>query len=119
MFRFRRVAALGMVAALMVSIGAQCLVAHEQMTTEPMLCCAGIHHDCGAAIGQDCCESERAAHDQLLNQIQRIHPPVALLTGATAVLFRPPDAHHRFDIETTPLKASPPPRYVLLATFLI
>ena len=117
--KLRRSAALGLMAALMLSIGAQCLVGQE-MTTAQMACCVGTEHDCGdAAVAQECCESERAEQAQLVNQFLQVAPPVAVLSHATFALVRPPDTRSAFELETTPLKGSSPPKYLLLATFLI
>lgn len=119
MLKLRRSAALGLMAALMLSIGAQCLVGQE-MTTAQMVCCAGTEHDCGdAAVAQECCESERAEQAQLVTESLQVAPPVAVLSHAIVALVRPPDTRSALAIETTPLQASSPPKYLLLATFLI
>lgn len=117
--KLRRSAAFGLMAALMLSIGAQCLVGQD-MTMAQMACCAGTKHDCGgAAVAQDCCQSERAEQVQLVKQSLQVAPPVAVLSHATVALVRPRDTRSVFEIDTTPLQRSSPPKYVLLATFLI
>lgn len=118
--KLRRSAALGLIAALMLSIGAKCLVG-QKMTTAQMVCCAGTEHDCGdAAVAQECCESERAEQAQLVvKQAPQVMPPVAVPTTVTAALVRPPQTRSALEVRTTPLKGSSPPKYVLLATFLI
>jgi hypothetical protein len=115
----RRSASLVLMMALMLSLGAQCLVG-QAMTTAQMACCAGTDHDCdGMGARQDCCPSERAEQAQLVKQTLQVMPPVAVLTSAMAALVRPPQTHSAFDLRTTPLKGSSPPKYILLATFLI
>lgn len=105
--------------ALMLSLGAQCLVGQE-MTTAQMACCAATDHDCeGPGAVQECCQSERAEQAQLVKQTPQIVPPVVLLTRVAAALVRPPCTRSAFEVRTTPLKGSSPPTYVLLATFLI
>ena len=117
----RRSAALALVAALMVSIGAQCLVGHEMMTTAQMLCCAGTDHDCGgAAVAQDCCQSEQAEQDQLVSHIQQLVSRPALAPISIAAFVPPLDTYSPgFNQGTTELHAASPPKYVLLASFLI
>lgn len=115
----RRSTAFALMAALMLSIGAQCLAAQE-MTSSQMACCADSVVDCDrAAVLQDCCESERAEQAQLLIPFHQVVQPVAVLTSATAALLRPPVARSRIDIASAPVNASSRPKHVLLATFLI
>lgn len=120
MLRVRRSTSLALMTAFVLSLGAQCLVGQE-MTTAQMACCAATDHDCGtAAATEDCCQSERAEQDQLLTQAQQLVPPVALITSTIPALAPPPNTYaSAFDVNTTELKAASPPKYVLLASFLI
>ena len=117
--KLRRSAALGLMAALMLSIGAQCLVGQD-MTTAQMACCAGTEHDCGhAAVAQECCESERAEQERVVKQIHQPAPPLAIVTSAILPLIRLSDTYSAVVVDTTTLKATSPPKYVILASFLI
>ncbi len=106
--------------ALVLSLGAQCVVGQE-MGTAQMACCVATDHDCqGAAASEDCCQSERAEQEQLVKQIQQLVPPLAVATSTIPALVRLPDMHVGFYVvSTTELKAASPPKYVLLASFLI
>lgn len=119
--KVRRSIGVALMMALVLSIGVQCVVGQE-MTTAQMACCVGTDHDCGsAAAAEDCCQSERAGQEQLLNkvQIQQLVPPLAFVTSAVPALTRPAETHVAFHVNTTELKGASPPKYVLLAAFLI
>lgn len=119
--RARWSASVVLMMAFMVSLGAQCLVG-QKMTAAQMACCVGSNHDCnGTGAVQDCCKTERAEQLQLAKRSAQIVPPVAVLTSTTIALIGPLQARSRsaFEVGTTPLKGSFPPKYVLLATFLI
>lgn len=119
--KVRRSIGVALMMALVMSIGAQCVIGGE-MTTAQMACCVGTDHDCGtAAAAPDCCQSEVAAREQLAAHVQQVVFPPAPLTGAVADLTTPPDTAsvHGFEIDRVPLIAASPPKYVLLATFLI
>lgn len=119
MAMMRRLASVTLVTVMALSLAAQCLVGQE-MTTAQMACCAGTEHDCGgAAVTEDCCQTERAEQAQLVNQLLQVAPPVAVLSHASFALVRPPEMRSAFELEAMPVKASSPPKYVLLATFLI
>lgn len=119
MLRARRSTSLALMTAFVLSLGAQCLVGQE-MTTAQMACCAATDHDCGAAAAtEDCCQGERAEQDQLLTQAQHLVPPVALITSTIPALVPTDTYTSAFDVNTTELKAASPPKYVLLASFLI
>jgi hypothetical protein len=107
--------------ALLVSIGAQCVLGNE-MTATQMACCVGTDHDCGTATAAaECCQSETAAAEQLVAKLQQVVFPLAPITGVPAMLLAPPDAHavRGFDVDRIGTTAESPPTYVLLATFLI
>jgi hypothetical protein len=117
----RRSIGVALMMALVVSVGAQCVVGGE-MTTTQMACCVGTNHDCGtAAAAPDCCQSEGAAREQLAAHIPQVVFPPAPLVSAVAGLATPPAtaSAHGFDIDRVPLIAASPPKYVLLAAFLI
>jgi hypothetical protein len=119
--KVRRSLSVALMMALVVSIGAQCVVGDE-MTATQMACCVGTDHDCGtAAAAPDCCQSEGAATEPLAAHIQQVVFPPAALISAVADLTAPPDtaSAHGFDIDRVPLIAASPPKYVLLAAFLI
>lgn len=119
--KVRRSIGVALMMALVLSIGVQCVVGQE-MTTAQMACCVGTDHDCGsAAADAECCQSERAEHSQLFSkvQIEQLVPPLALITSAVPALTRPAETHVAFHINTTELKGTSPPKYVLLAAFLI
>lgn len=120
MAKVRGLASFALMTALVLSLAAQCLVGQD-MTTAQMACCAGTDHDCqGAeALEADCCQAEGAEQAQLVEYVQQIAAPLPVLTSATAAFIRPPVARRVFDLHSTPQQASPPPKYVLLATFLI
>ncbi|MBI2829258.1 MAG: hypothetical protein HYX77_08320 [Acidobacteria bacterium] len=109
-----------LVMALMLSLGAECLVGQE-MAAAQMACCADTDHDCGAAATtEDCCQSERADQDRLVNQAQQPVPPLVLVASTIPALVLPPNTYaSAFGVNTTELKAASPPKYVLLASFLI
>lgn len=106
--------------AFALSLGAQCVVGQE-MRTAQMACCVATDHDCqGAAASEDCCQSERAEQEQLVEQIQQLVPPPAVVMSTISALVRLPDTHFGFYVvSTTELKAASPPKYVLLGSFLI
>ena len=118
--KVRQFASFALTTALMLSLGAQCLVGQE-MTPAQMACCAGTDHDCGGSetLQADCCQSERAEQAQVVEYVQQVVAPVAVLTSTTAAFTRPPAAHRSVHLDTTPLSSPPPLKYVLLATFLI
>ncbi|MBI4263811.1 MAG: hypothetical protein HY657_05525 [Acidobacteria bacterium] len=120
MSKVRRSTGVPLMMALVLSLGAQCLVGQD-MTTAQMACCAATDHDCGAAAAtEDCCQSERAEQDQLLTQAQHLVPPVALIASTIPALVPPLNTYaSAFDVNTTELRAASPPKYVLLASFLI
>lgn len=105
--------------AFVLSVGAQCLVGQE-MTTAQMACCAATDHDCGAAAAtEDCCQSERAQQEQLLTQAQHLVPPLALVSSTIPALVPLLNTYTFTFVDTTALKAASPPKYILLASFLI
>jgi hypothetical protein len=116
----RRLASFALMTAIVLSHAAQCLIGQE-MTMAQMACCAGTDHDCEGteAFQADCCPSERAEQVQLAQYLQQVVAPLAVLTSATAAFLRPPVTRAAFHVTATPLNAAPPPKYVLLATFLI
>jgi len=118
--RVRWSTSLVLMIAFVLSLGAQCLVGQE-MTTAQMACCAATDHDCGAAAAaEDCCQSERGDQALLLQQPQRPVAPLTLVTSTIPAPDAPPDTYaSAFDVNSTVLKAASPPRYVLLASFLI
>jgi hypothetical protein len=118
--RTRRLASWALVTAIVLSIGTQCLVGQE-VTPAQMACCANTDHDCqsSTAVQADCCQGERVEQGQLVAYAQQVVAPLVIVTSATAALARPPDARAAFHVDTTPLRTAPPPKYVLLATFLI
>ena len=84
-----------------------------------MACCVATDHDCQRAA-EDCCQSERAEQEQLVKQIQQLVPPLAVVTSTIPALVHLPDTHFGFYVvSTTELKAASPPKYLLLASFLI
>ena len=106
--------------ALGVSLGAECFVSDE-MTPEQMACCAAMNHDCETAgPTEDCCRSEAGDQPQLVAKAQHSITPPALV-GSLLDLDVPIETHTfvSLDIESTRLVADSPPKYVLLATFLI
>lgn len=121
--KVRRSTGVALTMALMLSIGVQCLVG-QKMTTAQMACCAAADHDCQAAIStEDCCRTESSEQEQLVYQVQQLVPPVALATSTILALLRPSDTYAAsaaaIGADTAKLKASSPPTYVLLASFLI
>ena len=116
----RRFASVAVMTALMLSLAAQCLVAQD-MTASQMACCAGTAHDCegAGALEADCCQSERAQQAQVVEYAQQVVMPLTLTTAATTALLRQPDVAATIHPVTAPLAAPSPPKYVLLAAFLI
>lgn len=104
--------------ALALSLGVECL-AGPQVPRAQMPCCSSGAHDCGAMLtGDNCCRSERTEGAQVAKPPA---PPVAVtvLTNTLAALARPRNARAPFDLDANPPDGSPPPKYILLATFLI
>lgn len=106
--------------ALALSLGTQCL-AWQDMSTAQMACCAAVEHDCraAAAAAQDCCQAENGDQPQPAKQIQQLVRPAAILTSTIPGLVRTPDVHSAFGVASRPITMAPPPKYVLLVTFLI
>ena len=119
--KVRRSTGVALMMALVLSLGAQCLVGQDMTTAQMAWCCATTDHDCqGAAAAEECCQSERAEQDQLLQQSRQLVPPLAVVTSTLPALVPPLDTYVSvFDVDTTELKAASPPKYVLLASFLI
>jgi hypothetical protein len=110
-----------LVAAMVLSLGAQCLAGHE-MTAAQMACCVGTDHDCrGVGAAEDCCQSEHAERDQLVAHLQQPVSPPARVNTAIAAFVEPVDARGAAAValDTPSPIANSPPRYVLLETFLI
>jgi len=115
----RRVTGAALVAALVFSIGTQCLAGLE-MTGPQMACCARMSHDCHAAVdAQDCCQTERAEIAQLAVHVQQAPSPPVPIASAVPALDRQIDDRSATRVDAAPLRGAPPPRYVLLASFLI
>lgn len=119
MLSVRRLICAPVTTALVLSLGAQCL-AWQDMSAAQMACCAAIEHDChAAAAAQDCCQTERGDQPQAAKQIQQLARPAAILTNTIPGLVRAPDLHSAFGMASVPLTTASPPKYVLLASFLI
>lgn len=119
--RARHFTSIVLIAGILLSVGAQCLLGME-MTAAEMPCCAGTEHDChdAQAVQADCCQTEQAEQPQLLGRLQQLIAPLAVLTTATGAPLRAPEIiAWRFDVDTSPPRTSAQPKYVLLATFLI
>lgn len=119
--QMRQSVGVALMMAFMLSIGLQCVVGQE-MTTAQMACCAGTDHDCGtAAAAPECCQSDGVAQELLAALVKQVVFPPALVSSPVADLASPPDtdAASGFDIDRAPLIAASPPKYVLLASFLI
>jgi hypothetical protein len=113
-----RLAGVVSVMVLVLSLGVECL-AGPPLARAQMPCCSGGAHDCGAALtSANCCRSERAEPAQVSKPPS---PPAAATAcvSAMAALVRPEDARPQFDIDGIPPNGSSPPKYILLATFLI
>jgi len=106
--------------ALVVSVGVECFVS-DDMNAAQMACCAAMSHDCEAAgPTEDCCRTEGGDQPQLVAKAQQSITPPALV-GSLPELDVPIETHTSvsLDIESTRLVADSPPKYILLATFLI
>ena len=104
--------------AFVLSLGAQCVVGQE-MTTAQMACCEGTDHDCQrAGAAEDCCPNE-GAEQQLVKQVPPLVPPPAVIKCTIPALVSPTDTYSASDVDGSRLKAVSPPKYVLLASFLI
>ena len=115
----RRSTALVLMTALALSVAAQCLVGQE-MTAAQMACCAGTDHDCNSVVTADCCRSEQADREQFVTAIQQLVSPPALASTAIAALVWPRSPERAASgHDATELQAPSPPKYVLLASFLI
>jgi hypothetical protein len=118
--KVRQCVGVALMMAFMLSIGLQCVVGQE-MTTAQMACCAGTDHDCGTAAAPECCQSDGVAQELLAALVKQVVFPPALVSSTVADLASPPDtdAASGFDTDRAPLIAASPPKYVLLASFLI
>ena len=118
--RVRHVTSLVLAAVLLLSAGAQCLLAAE-MTTAPMACCADAGHDCVdvRAVPADCCQIEQAPLPQPLERMHQLAPSMAVLTSASGAPVRAAHTASRVSVDATPARASSQPKYILLSTFLI
>ncbi|MGE3511873.1 MAG: hypothetical protein AB7N65_23650 [Vicinamibacterales bacterium] len=120
MSRMRRALSAFLLIALVVSLGAECFVSDE-MNAAQMACCAAMGHDCEAAGPiEDCCRSEGGDQPQLVAKAQQPLTPPALVASLPELDV--PIKTQTFvslDIESTRLVADSPPKYILLATFLI
>ncbi|MBI4486448.1 MAG: hypothetical protein HY655_10595 [Acidobacteria bacterium] len=118
MFASRRSAAVILMAALMPSIGVQC-VAGQYTPAAQMACCTGAKHDCdGSAAVADCCQTDRAQQAQPFKKADPVLPPLVAIASHVPALIRPAPTSVRAD-DRVPLTAVSPPKYVLLASFLI
>ena len=121
MRRVRRPTGVALMMALFLSLGLPCLVCQD-MTPERMTSRAATDVDCqrvGATM--DWCQSIRADQDILVEQIQGLQSPLALVSSAIHALVRPTDTYFGFSVAstTTDVKAASPPKYILLGSFLI
>lgn len=120
--RVRQSIGVALMMALVLSIGAQCVVGQE-MTTAQMACCAGTDHDCGtAAAAPECCQNDGAAQGALAAAlVQPVVFPPDLVSSVVVDFATPPDTHAAsgINVDRPPSIAASPPKYVLLASFLI
>lgn len=120
MSRARGIVSTAVVAALMLSLGAQCLIGQEP-TAAQMACCAGTDHDCPGeeTVEATCCASEHAEQPKVPVYLKQVVPLPAVVSSPIVGHTHPPEARSAIHVESTPLKAESPPKYVLLASFLI
>ena len=117
----RQSTGVALVTALLVSLGAQCLIADEATATR-MPCCASAEHDCHSpAVAQACCEIEPLDEAQVVPPyVQPLAAPVILHPSSTIpALTSSATTPRGIVIDATDIKGASPPTYVLLNTFLI
>jgi hypothetical protein len=113
--RVRRSIVVTLMAAIVLSIGAQCLAAED---AAEMPCCAEAGHDCHPAItSHDCCQLEQGGPQAPPGHLREAISPLALVPGHPVRDVRPSVFVVR--VETTIAPAVSPPKYLLLGSFLI
>lgn len=121
MSRFRPLIGALLVCALVVSVGADCLVGQD-MTADQMACCAGTDHDCESVGSEDCCVGSDTQPQSPADRVQPVTPTLVALSPAFAAipsdvalaaerLAHGPEYTGRFD--------GSPPVYIRLGTLLI
>lgn len=111
----------GLVVSMTAASLAHCLT--DNLTAEQKACCAAMHHDCGTAgVEMGCCPSEPQLPDLPQMVVKPAAVPVAIATGALAVLPEPYERLHHaaatsFSREI--LKLPDRPTYLLVSLLLI
>ena len=118
MVTIRRLTGASLLAALVLSAGAQCLLGQLDETS----CCPQMASDCHSpTVARDCCERETLSQAQLVGVY--VHPlpmPVVLSASSPIPEQHPPHAGvASAPVDTSAVKGSPPPPYVLSGTLLI
>jgi len=118
MSSLRRWIGAGVTLALVVSIGAPCLIGQD-MTAAQMECCAGTDHECQSMDAEDCCVGSDAQQQPPADRLQPV-TSAPVLAFATVPAEAPPPGER---LVRNPQGARPflgfAPVYILLGTLLI
>jgi hypothetical protein len=118
MFTLRRLTGASLLIAFVLATGVQCLLGQ----LDEMSCCPRMASDCHTpSVARDCCERETLTHAQLVGVYAHPLPmPVVLNASSPIPEQHPPHAGVApAPVDTTAVKGSPPPPYVLSGTLLI